>query len=179
MYSSEVAIPVYNVQDLSSPLLANQNARLFKLFLNDVGLLTSTYGVGTIKRILASDKNVNYGAIYENFVAQELHAHEHLGFYYKSKKFGEIDFVIEDDGEILPIEVKSGKSYTRHSALDNVMSSKNYAIREAYVFTNENLSHANIATTEWKNKYFKIRDEYKVVYLPIYMTMFIVANKTI
>ena len=146
LWTAEVAIPIFNAENPEMPLLINKKSRLFKMFLNDVGLLTSMYGVPTIKKILNKDKNINYGAIYENYVAQELHAHEYAGYYYKNKKFGEIDFVIEDAGEVLPIEVKSGKAYARHSALDNIMSSKTFNINKAFVLSNENVSHAVIST---------------------------------
>ena len=172
-YAAELAIPIYNVSSPELPLLPNSKSSLFKLFLNDVGLLCSMYGKPTIKNILQGKTNLNYGAIYENFVAQELHAHGYPGYYYKSKKFGEIDFVIEDNCACLPIEVKSGKDYLRHSALDNIMSNKTYNIEQAYVFTNTDLSAENIATLEWKSKNFKIKDEYKLLYLPVYMAMFI------
>lgn len=66
-------------------------------------------------------KNV-IGAIYENVVAEELLAHgfENL-FYYNSKKMGEVDFVTEYNGNVFPIEVKSGKDYVRHKALNNIL----------------------------------------------------------
>ena len=69
------------------------------------------YGVSAIRKIINRDADINYGAIYENFVAQELHAHEYKTYYYKNKKYGELDFVIENDSYILPIEVKSGKNF--------------------------------------------------------------------
>ena len=154
-----VAIPTYNVEEPKVPLLLNKQRNLFKLFLNDVGLLAAMYG-GNIQVRLLSNLNVNYGAAFENLVAQELYAHgfaiDHDLFYFNSKKQGELDFVVEYQGEVLPIEVKSGKDYERHRALSNIMDNEEYAIPKALVFCQEN--------TQIKGR---------LVYLPIYMTMFL------
>ncbi len=154
-----VAIPTYNVEAPKIPLLLNKQRNLFKLFLNDVGLLAAMYG-GDIQVRLLSSLNVNYGAAFENLVAQELYAHgfaiDHDLFYFNSKKQGELDFVVEYQGEVLPIEVKSGKAYERHRALSNIMDSEEYAIPKAIVFCQENIQIKN-----------------RLVYLPIYMLMFL------
>ena len=153
---SGVAIPVYNVSQPRIPLLMNRQHNLFKLFMSDVGLLTTIYGRATRLSLLNRDGIVNYGAIFENCVAQELNAHGHKLYYFNSKKQGEIDFVIEKERECLLIEVKSGKDYYVHSALNNVMSNENYKIKEAFVLCNENVSNKN-----------------GIVYMPVYMMMFI------
>ena len=154
-----VAIPTYNVEAPRIPLLLNKQRNLFKLFLNDVGLLAAMYG-GDIQVRLLSSLNVNYGAAFENLVAQELYAHgftiDHDLFYFNSKKQGELDFVVEYQGEVLPIEVKSGKAYERHRALSNIMDNEEYAIPNAIVFCQENIQIKN-----------------RLVYLPIYMLMFL------
>ena len=85
------------------------------------------------------EKDINYGSIYENVIAEELRAHGFELFYFNSKKQGELDFVIEYQGEVLPIEVKSGKDYTRHRALDRVLQNEAYGIRQAIVFSDENI----------------------------------------
>ena len=154
-----VAIPTYNVEAPRIPLLLNKQRNLFKLFLNDVGLLAAMYG-GDIQVRLLSSLNVNYGAAFENLVVQELYAHgfaiDHDLFYFNSKKQGELDFVVEYQGEVLPIEVKSGKAYERHRALSNIMDNEEYAIPNAIVFCQENIQIKN-----------------RLVYLPIYMLMFL------
>lgn len=156
---ADVAIPTYNVEEPKVPLLLNKQRNLFKLFLNDVGLLAAMYG-GNIQVRLLSNLNVNYGAAFENLVAQELYAHgfaiDHDLFYFNSKKQGELDFVVEYQGEVLPIEVKSGKDYERHRALSNIMDNEEYAIPKALVLCQENT-----------------RIKGCLVYLPIYMTMFL------
>lgn len=121
-----------------------------------MGLLTTLYGKACKLKIVIKEKDINKGAVYENVVAQELYAHKYSLYYYNSKKKGELDFVVEQAGRVLPIEVKSGKDYEKHSALDNVMAVPEYGIQEAYVFTNDN-----------------VKTDGKLTYLPIYMVMFL------
>ena len=151
-----VAFPVFNATEPKIPLLLSEKSNLFKLFLSDVGMLTTMYGRATKIKILNGDKDINNGALYENAVAQELYAHGYKPYYFNSKKQGELDFLIEYHGEILPIEVKSGKGYTVHSALNNVLSNEDYSIKQAVVFAN-----CNVTINE------------KIVYYPIYFCMFL------
>lgn len=175
LYAAEVAIPVFNVTSPETPLKLNEKSSLFKLFLNDVGLLASMYGKETIRKLITKDGGVNFGAVFENYIAQELHAHGYSGYYYKNKKYGELDFVIEKDG-IIPIEVKSGAAITRHNALINVMSNKAYNIKQGIVFSTENLSHATFSCMHL-DKDFEVREKYTIIYMPIYMSMFIDEDK--
>jgi len=156
------AIPVYNVKEAQFPLLLNKQRNLMKLFQNDVGLLTSQYADGSALSILSGNVNINYGAIYENFVAQELLSHGFGQLYYfNSKKLGELDFLIETgDGNVIPIEVKSGKNYEQHKAMDNVLKVRQYNIRDAYVFCNDNVAIKN-----------------NVIYLPVYMVSLLQRNR--
>ena len=154
-----VAIPVFNVEEPVFPLKLNEQRNLFKLFQNDVGLLAYQYADGIQLRILSGEINLNYGAVYENFVAQELYAHGYKDklYYFNSKKQGEVDFVLENtEGSILPTEVKSGKDYEFHLALNNILGNEQYGIPEAITLCNDNVSKRG-----------------KVVYLPVYMTMFL------
>ncbi len=153
---SGVALPVYNVVEPTIPLMLNEKSSLFKLFLSDVGMLTTMYGRTTKIKLLSDNEDINNGALYENVIAQELKAHNFNLYFYNSKKYGEIDFIIEHKGKVLPIEVKSGKNYMRHSALNNVMEILNYSIEEAYVLSNYNVEKKG-----------------KLTYYPIYMIMFI------
>ena len=75
---------------------------------------------------------------------------------FNNRRLGELDFVIEYKEKALPIEVKSGKDYVRHSALNNALKNEVYKIDKAIVLSNYNVS---------KNG--------NILYLPIYMTMFI------
>ena len=156
-----VALPVYNVEEPKVPLLLNRSRNLFKLFQSDVGLLASQYAGGIQLRIINGDKDINFGSVYENAVAQELAAHGIATYYYNNKKRGELDFVIELGGKVLPIEVKSGKDYETHRALSNIMDCGQYDLSEAVVFNNANLRVAG-----------------KIVYAPVYMAMFLEKDDT-
>jgi predicted AAA+ superfamily ATPase len=156
LWKAGVALGVFNTTEPTVPLMLNEKSSLFKMFLSDVGLLTTIYGKACKLKIVSKEKDVNKGAVYENVVAQELHAHGYSLYYYNSKKKGELDFVVEHAGQVLPIEVKSGKDYEKHSALDNVMTAREYGIEEAYVFTNDN-----------------VKVDGKLTYFPIYMAMFL------
>ena len=151
-----VALPTYNVDKPCVPLKLNEQRNLFKLFLNDVGLLAYMYSSGFQLNIMIGEINANFGAVFENFAAQELHSHGYDLYYFNSKKQGELDFVIEHDNQALPIEIKSGKDYKRHNALSNVMKNEEYAIKEAFVFTTENIE------IQGRNIYF-----------PVYMLMYL------
>ena len=159
-----VAIPAYNIEEPLLPLLLNKQRSLFKLFINDVGLLAAMYGGNIQVRLLGKDSNVNFGAVYENFVAQELNAHgfavENSLYYFNNKKQGELDFVVEYNGNVLPIEVKSGKDYERHRALANVIDNKAYGIPLAHVYCQDNLQVKG-----------------NIVYFPVYMLMFFEQNQ--
>ena len=149
------ALPVYNVEAPCAPLILNKQRNLFKLFQNDVGLLACQYSNGIQLDILNGESQLNFGAIYENFVAQELNTNAYALYYYNSKKYGELDFLIEDNGQLTAIEVKSGKNYRKHNALDKCMECEDFHIQRAIV-----LCHDNV----------QVEDD--VTYMPIYMTMF-------
>ena len=119
-------------------------------------MLTTQYGRTTKLRIIENEKGVNEGAIYENFAAQELLAHGFTSYYYQSKKTGENDFIVEYQDAVLPIEIKSGKDYTAHAALDNILSVIDYDIQRAFVFCRGNVSKKD-----------------RIAYYPIYMLMFL------
>lgn len=154
-----VALPVYNIEEPKIPLLLARSRNLFKLFQNDIGLLAAQYSEGIQLRIIKGDKSINFGSVYENAVAQELVAHGVEPYYYNNKKRGELDFVIELGGRVLPIEVKSGKDYAVHRALSNIMDCGEYDLPQAVVFNNDNL-----------------HIEGRIVYAPVYMVMFVAKS---
>lgn len=151
-----VALPIYNVEEPKLPLLLSKTRNLFKLFQSDVGLLASQFADGIQLRLLNDEQSINFGAVYENVVAQELKAHGFDLYYYNSKRLGELDFVVEYKGQVLPIEVKSGKDYERHNALSNVIDSTEYNISSGLVLCNGNVKTVG-----------------KVAYMPVYMLMFL------
>lgn len=155
-----VALPVYNVDAPVIPLLASKRSNAFRLFSSDIGLLTSEYSTETKIELFNNNGEVNNGAHFENIVAQQLTANGFKTYYFKKKSIGEIDFVIEMGGKVVPIEVKSGKAYKSHKALDNFMNVKEYHIEKAYVFCVGN-----------------VEVEGAVTYLPIYMCYLLKEHK--
>lgn len=151
-----VAIPSYCVEEAKVPLLLARKPRFFKLFMNDVGLLAAMYMNDIQLQILNGGTDINFGAVFENFVAQELAAHGFEPSYYNSAKHGEIDFVLERKGCILPIEVKCGKHYARHRALDHLVADGTARVDDPIVFDAD-----------------AFRTKGAVSYLPIYMAMFL------
>lgn len=156
LYKSGVSLPTFNVTEPKIPLKINEKRSLMKVFMSDVGILTSIYGKACKLKILSNDIDVNKGAIYENVVAQELASKDIDLYYYNSKKFGEIDFLYEDNNGIVLLEVKSGKNYLRHSAINNLLKEYRNDISKAIVFNIDN-----------------VKEEDDILYLPLYMLMFI------
>lgn len=154
--SAGVAICVYNATEPKIALNQNMKSSLVKLYMSDVGLLTDIYGPSMKLGILSDNKTINCGGIYENAVMQELCAHGFDIYYYNSKRLGELDCVIEHNGHVLPIEIKSGKDYYVHSALTNCLNNEEFDIPEAMVFSGYNVSRKE-----------------RTRYLPIYMCTFV------
>ena len=155
-----VALPVYNVEAPVIPLKASKSSNVFRLFSNDTGLLTSAYPAETKLELINKNSEVNNGAHFENAVAQQLTANGLEPYFCKKKNIGELDVLVEMDGKVVPIEVKSGKAYKAHKSLNNFMKISDYHIEKAYV-----LSVANM------------EQEGFVVYLPIYMCYLLKERK--
>ncbi len=159
LINSGITLEVKAISNPSFPLIETSSKNLLKLYLNDVGILTNILYKNNIKAILNNEKSINLGAVYESVVAQELAAHNHKLFYYDNKAKGEVDFLIDDYDNlcVCPIEIKSGKDYKVHSAIDAFINNNNYNIKYGYVFSN--------------SKDVEIID--KIIYMPIYYIMFI------
>ena len=156
--NSGIALSVQAISNPKFPLLESENKNLLKLYMNDVGLLTNLlYGLN-INAVLHDECSINLGSVYETVVAQELHAHGYPLHYYDNKQKGEVDFLIDDYEHltVLPIEVKSGKDYTVHSALDKFLNTSEYHIQNAIVLSNER----------------EISVKNGITYLPVYYCMF-------
>lgn len=137
--NSGVALEVLAISNPKFPLAESEQKRLIKLYLNDVGLLTHLlYGVN-VNAVLQDLRSINLGTVYESAVAQELAAHGYKLHYYDNKQKGEVDFLVDDYDrlQVLPLEVKSGKDYTEHSALTKLLETPEYGIDRAIVFSNE------------------------------------------
>ena len=157
--NSGIALEVISISNPKFPLKESQQKRLVKLYLNDVGLLTNLlYGLN-VNAVLQDIKSINLGTVYESVVAQELHAHGFPLYYYDNKQNGEVDFIIDDYDNLraLPLEIKSGKDYTKHTALSKFLAVKDYNVNHAIVFSNTR----------------EVYEKQGVVYMPVYYVMFL------
>ena len=151
-----VALPCYNVTEPQTPLKLNEKHNLFKLFLNDVGLLCAACMENVQFDLLSGNLDVNLGSILENIVAQQLKANGYDLFYFDAKKYGEVDFVVSGGVHTRLIEVKSGNDYKKHSALDKIRAVSEWSFRDSIVLCKGNLELAD-----------------DVLYLPWYMMIFV------
>lgn len=158
LVSAGIALNVRAISTPVFPLLESSGKNLLKLYLNDVGILTGLLYGNNIRAVLSDQTSVNLGSVYESVVASELIAHGYQLFYYDNRTKGEVDYLIDDYESLsaVPIEVKSGKDYTVHSALNTFVQNEDYYIKKAFVVSNER----------------KVTTQGKVTYLPIYDIMF-------
>jgi hypothetical protein len=158
LISSGITLAVQAISTPVFPLIESSGKNLLKLYLNDVGILSGILYRNNIRAIFDDEKSVNLGAVYESAVAQELTAHGHNLFYYDNRSKGEVDYLIDDYDTLsaVPIEVKSGKDYTVHSALNNFVSNDDYHVKKGYLLSNER----------------NVTQKGKIVYLPVYFVMF-------
>ena len=162
LINSGVALEVSAISNPHFPLVESDQKKLVKLYLNDVGLLTNLLYELNVNAVLQDIRSINLGTVYESVVAQELAAHGFKLHYYDNKKKGEVDFLIDDyEGlTVLPLEVKSGKDYTAHSALTKFPQVPDYGINQAIVFSNER----------------EVLTRNGITYLPVYYCMFFQNN---
>ena len=158
LISAGIALEVRAISTPVFPLIASSTKNLLKLYLNDVGILSGLLFGNNIRAILDDERSINLGAVYENVVANELCAHGYQLFYYDNRKNGEVDYLIDDYDSlsVVPIEVKSGRDYTVHSALNHFVTNDSYAVKEAFVLSNAR----------------EITRKNKITYLPIYFILF-------
>lgn len=159
---SGIALSVHAISNPRFPLSESLQKNLLKLYLNDVGLLTGLLYHNNIRPILDDVRSINLGSVYESVVAQELRAHGHKLFYYDNRKQGEVDYLIDDYVAMSahPVEVKSGKDYTVHSALNNLLKNPDYNLHSGTVISNER----------------EVYQDGKVTYMPVYFVMFMEAD---
>lgn len=157
--ASGVALEVKAISNPSFPLVESGVKNLLKLYLNDVGMLTGILYRNNIKPVMDTECSVNLGSVYESVVAMELAAHGHDLYYYDNKKNGEVDFLIDDYYNLsaMALEVKSGKDYTVHSALNRLLENDDYRLNKGIVLSNAR----------------EVYQKGNVLYLPIYYVMFI------
>ena len=158
LISAGIVLNVQAISDPHFPLIESQEKNLLKLYLNDVGILSGILYGNNIRAILDDNCSINLGSVYESVVASELIAHGYKLFYYDNRSKGEVDYLSDDFASLsaVPIEVKSGKDYTIHSALNTLVTNKDYHIEKAFVLCNQR----------------QITHKGKITYLPIYFVMF-------
>ena len=162
LISAGIALQVQAISNPVFPLIESTGKNLLKLYLNDAGILTGILYGSNIRAVLDDQKSINLGSVYETVVASELIAHGHKLFYYDNRSKGEVDYLIDDYDSlsVIPIEVKSGKDYTVHSALNTFVRNEDYHIQKAFVLSNER----------------EVSVKGKITYLPIYYIMFFQAD---
>lgn len=158
LISAGIALNVQAISNPNFPLIESTGKNLLKLYMNDVGILTGVLYGNNIRAVLSDERSINLGSVYETVVASELIAHGYNLFYYDNRSKGEVDYLIDDYESLstVPIEVKSGKDYTIHSALNAFVSNEDYHIQKAFVLSNER----------------QVTTNGKITYLPIYYVMF-------
>lgn len=158
LISAGIALNVQAISTPVFPLIESTGKNLLKLYLNDVGILSGILYGNNIRAILDDQRSINLGSVYETVVASELIAHGYRLYYYDNRSKGEVDYLVDDYESLsaVPIEVKSGKDYTIHSALNTFVSNEDYHIQKAFVLSNER----------------EVSTNGKITYLPIYYVMF-------
>ena len=164
LISAGIALNVQAISNPVFPLIESTGKNLLKLYLNDVGILTNILYGNNIRAVLDDEKSINLGSVYETVVASELTAHGFKLFYYDNRNKGEVDYLIDDYDSLctVPIEVKSGKDYTVHSALNTFVKNEDYHIKKAFVMSNERT----------------VKQNGKITYIPIYYIMFFNADSS-
>lgn len=150
-----VALPCYNTSAPVTPLRLNEKRSLFKLYMNDCGLLCAA-SLGDIQTdLLMGDVQINSGSILENVFAQAIASKGMDLYYYDSKKIGELDFVVQNGKDVDILEIKSGSDYKKHPALTKALKVEGWVFRQKIVFCKGN-----------------VREEDGILYLPFYMILF-------
>lgn len=154
-----VALPCINVTEPKIPLKINEQSRLFKLYMNDVGLLCASCLENVQYAILQGRLSVNMGSILENAMAEQLKSNGFSLRYLNKQRIGELDFIVGQGDKVIPLEIKSGNDYKRHAALNNALAVKEWNLTTGIVFCMGN-----------------VEEEANIKYLPWYMIMFFRQN---
>ena len=164
LINAGIALNVQAISNPRFPLIESAGKNLLKLYMNDVGILSGILYGNNIRAVLDDVRSINLGSLYETAVATELAAHGYNLFYYDNRNKGEVDYLIDDYESlaVVPIEVKSGKDYTIHSALNTFVKTDEYHINKAIVLSNKR----------------EVKQKGKITYMPIYYIMFFKKNRT-
>ena len=146
----------YNLTQPAAPLMSNIILNTYKIYVQDVGLLVSMLDSSIKLNLLNEDLYINEGSIIENVCAMHLSKRKDRLTYFEKKSKLEIDFVLNINGEVTAIEVKSGNN-KKAKSLDSII--QNYKTVSRYMMFELDT-----------NIYI---DEKKVEHYPLFMIMFI------
>jgi predicted AAA+ superfamily ATPase len=106
LVQANMALQAVKIETPQNPLMAYKSDNNFKLYLSDVGLLTSLSQT-KFNNIIQSENLMYRGYLTENYVAQTLHTHKHNLYFWNSANRAEIDFVLDTENGVIPVEVKA------------------------------------------------------------------------
>lgn len=153
---SGMTLPCYHAGELKAPLEESEKRNLFKLYMADAGVLRAMFPEDVQSDIVQNKFDAGKGSILENAFAQIFMANGHIIRYYNEKNKGELDFLIQKEETVIPIEVKAGTARKSHAALDFALTHEGWELESGIVFCDRN-----------------VEKEGKVYYLPWYMAMFV------
>ena len=154
--SSGMTLPCYYVSSPGSPLEDNEKRNLFKLYFADAGLLCAMAPQNVQLGIMQGKLEPGMEGIIQNAFAQTLAANGFVLRYFNDKNKGEVDFPVQKDEDVIPIEIKAGDTYKSHAALDLIMEQKDPELKKGLVFCDRN-----------------VEKDGNIFYLPWYMIMFL------
>ena len=139
-------------EHVTMPLMPDSDSS-FRLFLSDIGMFSYQSGINAASFVSSERENTLSGIFFENFVANELIAKEHKLFYWRGKSSAELEFIVESDNRLYPIDVKKGRG----------------TLNSLEKFSNHNKFEYAIKVS--KNNYGYDRDQ-KLLTIPLYFIPF-------
>lgn len=143
-------------EHVTMPLMPDSDSS-FRLFLSDIGMFSYQSGINAASFVSSERENTLSGIFFENFVANELIAKEHKLFYWRGKSSAELEFIVESDNRLYPIDVKKGRG----------------TLNSLEKFSNHNKFEYAIKVS--KNNYGYDREQ-KLLTIPLYFIPFVAKD---
>ena len=143
-------------EHVTMPLMPDSDSS-FRLFLGDIGMFSYQSGINAASFVSSERENTLSGIFFENFVANELIAKEHKLFYWRGKSSAELEFIVESDNHLYPIDVKKGRG----------------TLNSLEKFSNHNKFEYAIKVS--KNNYGYDREQ-KLLTIPLYFIPFVAKD---
>lgn len=143
-------------EHVTMPLMPDSDSS-FRLFLGDIGMFSYQSGINAASFVSSERENTLSGIFFENFVANELIAKEHKLFYWRGKSSAELEFIVESDNRLYPIDVKKGRG----------------TLNSLEKFSNHNKFEYAIKVS--KNNYGFDREQ-KLLTIPLYFIPFVAKD---